>query len=110
MFKSNYGLELGYHTAYHANDLAIKDIHGDDDLSYYRLHWYVDVLKENNHGSYVILEVEEETNVFKRVFIANATCFNGFKFCHPILSLDDTFLKTKYKNTCLAAIAKDANR
>ncbi|KAF5175957.1 Zinc finger protein [Thalictrum thalictroides] len=95
MFKSDYGLKLGYHTAYHAKDLAIKDIHGDDDLFYYRLRWNVDVLKENNPGSYVILEVEEETNAFKRVFIAIAACLNGYKFCHPMLSLDDTFLEDK---------------
>ena len=50
------------------------------------------------------------TGRFKRLFVSFFGCINGFQFCRPLLFLDGTFLKGRYKGMLLAATAKDGNQ
>ena len=44
-----------------------------------------------------------------RMFICYSASASGFAFCHPLLSLDGTHLKTQYQGILLVATAVDAN-
>ena len=37
-------------------------------------------------------------------------CIEGFNYCRPLLFVDGTFLKGRYKGNILSATAKDGNQ
>ncbi|XP_028103247.1 uncharacterized protein LOC114302426 [Camellia sinensis] len=43
-------------------------------------------------------------------FFAFEACIHDFKYCQPVLILDETFLKGRHKGCLLAATAKDGNQ
>lgn len=56
------------------------------------------------------LEVYLETGKFQRIFISIAACIEGFKKgCRPLVELDGTHIKSKWRGAMLAAVGKDAN-
>ncbi|KAK9290183.1 hypothetical protein L1049_008349 [Liquidambar formosana] len=54
--------------------------------------------------------MDEDSKWFKRFFAYFYACIHGFKYCRPMLFVDGTFLKSKYKGQLLAATAKDGNQ
>ena len=48
-------------------------------------------------------------NKFQCLFLCHGTCTVGFTYCCPLLDLNETHLKSKYKGILLAATATDAN-
>lgn len=66
---------------------------------------YMELLERTNPGSRCSLEVEPETFRFCRIFVAIGGCINGFLRCRPLLCVDATFLKSKFKGTLMAATA-----
>ena len=52
---------------------------------------------------------EENGQRFRHVFICYGASASGFQYCRPILSLDGTHLKSKYKGVLLTATATDAH-
>ncbi|XP_060960604.1 uncharacterized protein LOC115710825 [Cannabis sativa] len=56
-----------------------------------------------------ITDIITEDNRFKYCFWSLAACRRGFKFCRPVISIDGTFLKTRFGGTMLVAVAYDAN-
>ncbi|CAL8169562.1 unnamed protein product [Prunus armeniaca] len=109
-FKKNYGLDISYHNAWYGKELAKKRVHGDESLSYKHLAWYVGAVLSSNPGSRCILECDPESSRFKRFFISFHACIEGFRFCRPLLFLDGTFIKNKYKGHLLAATGKNGNQ
>lgn len=105
-----YGFEVNYWTAWNVREIARRDVLGDDLSSYKRLSRFVEMIKETNPGSYCVLEVDENTRRFERLFVAFAASIQWFMFCRPVLCFDGTFLKGKYKGTLLVACGKDANQ
>ena len=69
-FRREFGVTLSYYFAYTGKSHAVKEVHGDDYASYQQLVSYINSIKESNPGSYDILEVDEATRKFQRVFIA----------------------------------------
>ncbi|KAL7194911.1 hypothetical protein ACSBR1_035174 [Camellia fascicularis] len=67
-------------------------------------------VKEHNSGSYINIEYDDHTHRFTRYFISFKACINGFTHCRPLLFLDATFLKGRFKGFLLAATAKDDNQ
>lgn len=47
--------------------------------------------------------------ILDRMFWALAQSIEGFKFCHPVLTMDGTFLTGRYKGTILTSVAVDVN-
>ncbi|KAB2599076.1 hypothetical protein D8674_009347 [Pyrus ussuriensis x Pyrus communis] len=68
-----------------------------------------DVNAYNNPESIFELEVVPESNRFLHLFITYDAWIKGFIFCHPILFIDDTFIKSKYKRTLLSCCEKNDN-
>ncbi|XP_028058703.1 uncharacterized protein LOC114262537 [Camellia sinensis] len=62
-----------------------------------------------NPGSYVNIDYDVSSQQFRCFFVSFAACISGFNSCRPLLFLDGTFLKGKYKGQLLAATAKDGN-
>ncbi|XP_020270877.1 uncharacterized protein LOC109846064 [Asparagus officinalis] len=61
---------------------------------------------ETNPGS--VFSIEQEERRFKRLFVSYGACIQGFlKGCRPLLFLDGTFLKDRYKGILLGATAYD---
>ncbi|XP_020415494.1 uncharacterized protein LOC109948013 [Prunus persica] len=108
--KENYGLDIPYHVAWYRKESATKDLHGDEELSYAHLPWYVDVLKASNVGSHCVLDCGEDGSRFQRIFICFKASIDGFLWCRPMLFIDGTFITNKYKGTLLGATAKNGNR
>ncbi|KAF5182296.1 Mudr family transposase [Thalictrum thalictroides] len=91
-------------------ELAIKEIHGNDTLSHHQLVWFAETSLKTNPGSRVVLESDPSTHKFERIFIAFEACISGFKYCRPMVALDGTFLKGKFKGCLLSATAKNGNQ
>lgn len=63
-----------------------------------------------NLGSRLVLDMDEDSKRFKRFFASFYACIHDFKYCRPMLFVDGTFLKSKYKSQLLAATTKDDNQ
>ncbi|OVA07378.1 hypothetical protein BVC80_985g4 [Macleaya cordata] len=109
-FKTYYGVDLEYYFAYAGRNLAMTEIYGDAAKFYSKLVWYTEALKKSNPGSHVVLEVDTKTRQFQRLFVAFKACIDGFNYFCPMLYLDGTFLKGKFKGCLLAATGKNANQ
>ncbi|CAN6586093.1 unnamed protein product [Malus baccata var. baccata] len=107
--KQFYGLDIDYSTAYFGKQMAVFELNGDDVDAYKFLPWYVESARSSNPGSVFELEVVPESNRFLRLFIAYNAWIKGFMFYHPMLFIDGTFIKSKYKGTLLSCCAKNGN-
>ena len=108
-FRREYNFNLSYYYAYSGKQLALKEIYGDDAMSYNDLNWYLEALQKCNPGSYVAMEVNPSTNQFERVCIGFSACLLGFKHCRPLIFLDAAALKGR-PGVLLAATAKNGNQ
>ncbi|CAL5390253.1 unnamed protein product [Camellia sinensis] len=109
ILKRDYGLDVSYHVVWLGVEKAKAGIHGDHSLSFDQLWWYSDAVMRYNPGSYVNIDYDASSQQFCRFFVSFAACISGFNACRPLLFLDGTFLKGKYKGQLLAATAKDGN-
>ncbi|GMQ06615.1 hypothetical protein CsSME_00051135 [Camellia sinensis var. sinensis] len=109
ILKRDYGLDVSYHVVWLGVEKAKAGIHGDHSLSFDQLRWYSDAVMRYNPGSYVNIDYDASSQQFCRFFVSFAACISGFNACRPLLFLDGTFLKGKYKGQLLAATAKDGN-
>lgn len=110
MFRSNYGFDLPYKKAWKALDKAKGMIYGDSTESFKLLKWYSDVAMEKNPGSHIVLDVVSASRRFRRLFVSFYASISGFNHCRPLLFVDGTFLKGKYKGVLLSATGKDGNQ
>ncbi|CAL9018268.1 unnamed protein product, partial [Prunus brigantina] len=108
--NENYGLDIPYRVAWYGKESATKDLHGDEELSYAHLPWYVDVLKASNVGSQCVLDCGEDGSRFQRIFICFKASIDGFRWCRPMVFIDGTFVTNKYKGTLLGATTKNGNK
>jgi transposase-like protein len=63
------------------------------------------------HYEYIPIpnEWRNGSEIFFHAFWCFSQCVEAFKHCHPMLSIDSTFLLGKYKGTLLVAISCDAD-
>jgi hypothetical protein len=108
-FKEIYGFQLTHKVAKNAKAKAKFQVYGDEDCSFDKLIWYKNELQKTNPGSYFDIELENGTNKFKRAMCAYNGSIEGFKNCIPVLYVDGTFGRSRYKGQILVAIGKDGN-
>ena len=70
---------------------------------------YLYMMKKVNPGTITHLELDE-SNKFKYLFIALGAAIKGFACMRKVISIDGTYLKTKYKGCLLVATAQDGDR
>ncbi|XP_073122054.1 uncharacterized protein [Henckelia pumila] len=108
--QRDFGVELEYRKVWKGKELAMHDVHGTDEGCYDRLRWYCAAVKKTNPGSVVECEIEPLTKKFKRLFICFLSCAVSFvSGCRPLIFLDGTHIKNKYKGCILVVVSKDAN-
>ncbi|XP_028083309.1 uncharacterized protein LOC114284574 [Camellia sinensis] len=108
--KKEYDLNVSYHIAWLGVEKARGEVYGDYHVSFDQLMWYTDAVMQYNPGSYVNLDFEQSTGRFKWFFISFKSCIDGFNHIRPLLFLDDTFLKGRFKGNLLAATGKDGKK
>ncbi|KAM6580540.1 hypothetical protein CsatA_004314 [Cannabis sativa] len=106
MFQE-YGIKMSYEKAWRCREKALMYSRGTPAAAYSQLPGYFYVLEQKNPGT--ITDIITEDNRFKYCFWSLAACRRGFKFCRPVISIDGTFLKTRFGGTMLVAVAYDAN-
>ncbi|KAL6531490.1 hypothetical protein OROMI_027853 [Orobanche minor] len=104
----DHGVHVTYRTALAGKNHAIKESYGDADKSFQLLPTYLYMLKELNPGSIVALQTCDD-GIFQFVFFALGACIRGFSSCRPVIVIDGTHLKGKYKGIMFIAATKDAN-
>ncbi|KAL7176792.1 hypothetical protein ACSBR2_030190 [Camellia fascicularis] len=108
--KKDYGLEISYRIAWLGVEKVRGEMFGAHSISFDQLRWYSNAVMVNNPGSYINIDYDEQNHQFERFFISFKACIDGFNHCRPLLFLDGTFLKGKFKGNLLAASAKDGNQ
>ena len=103
----DYGIQMSYLKAWRCREKALEYTRGTPEFSYMKLPAYLYMLQQKNPGTITDLYVEDER--FKYCFVSLGACRKGFTFCRPVISIDGTFLKTKYGGIMLVAVAYDAN-
>nr|GLL35967.1 uncharacterized protein LOC109167005 [Ipomoea trifida] len=77
--------------------------------SYNRLPWFCEKVQETNPGSVTRLMVNAEKR-FERLFVSFIAAIHGFQNgCRPLIFLEASNLRSKYKETLLTATAVDAD-
>ncbi|XP_028121256.1 uncharacterized protein LOC114318534 [Camellia sinensis] len=109
-FKLGYGLRVSYRQAWMGVEKANGDIFGDYLMSFDQLRWYIDVAKSCNLGTYIDFECDDDTKRFKRLFVPFHGSISGFDYYRPLLFLDGSFLKRRFKGNLLTATGKDGNQ
>ncbi|XP_060962153.1 uncharacterized protein LOC133032284 [Cannabis sativa] len=98
---------MSYEKAWRCREKAVMYKRGTPAESYRKLYGYFYMLEQKNPGT--ITDIVSKDNRFKYCFWSLDACRKGFKFFRPVISIDGTFLKTKYGGTLLVAVAYDAN-
>ncbi|XP_028114766.1 uncharacterized protein LOC114312683 [Camellia sinensis] len=109
ILKRDYGLDVSYHMVWLGVEKAKVVIHEDHSLSFHQLRWYSDIVMGYNPRSYVNIDYNASSQQFCRFFVSFVACISGYNSCWPLLFLDGTFLKGKYKGQLFAATTKDRN-
>ncbi|KAL7164194.1 hypothetical protein ACSBR2_040165 [Camellia fascicularis] len=107
--KKQYGIDVSYRVAWLRVDKAKGGLFGDFASSFDQLRWYLETGMRTNHGSVFELNVEESNGCFQRLFVAFHGCLYDFQFCRPLLFVDGTFLRGRYKGHLFVATSKDGN-
>ncbi|KAL7202607.1 hypothetical protein ACSBR1_034135 [Camellia fascicularis] len=105
--KKQYGIDVSYRVAWLGVDKARGGLFGDFTTSFDQLRWYLETAMRTNPESVFELDMDESSGCFRRLFVAFHGCLYGFQFCRPLLFVDGTFLKGRYKGHLLAATSKD---
>ncbi|MQL93962.1 hypothetical protein Taro_026614 [Colocasia esculenta] len=109
--RREYGICIPYHQAWWGKEVVVSSLYGDFRTSYHMLNWYNERALQTNLGSILSLEVDPETQRFKRFFICFEASAYGFEVgCRPMLFLDGTHIKQhRVQGVILAASALNGN-
>lgn len=104
-----YGIEVEYQLTLSARNQAISMVYGDPNKSFQLLPSYLYMVKKCNPDSIVDLETESDDR-FKYCFMAFGACVTAFRSCcRPVIVVDATHLKGKYKGVMFVAVTMDGN-
>src|SRR5579859_4498258 len=106
--RREHGLQIGYWTAWRAKEAAFANINGSHESVFSQLPQYCEDIIRSNPGSTAIVERTPD-DCFLRMFVSYAASGKGFAYCHAVLGLDGSHLKSRYQGVLLAATAVDAN-
>ncbi|KAK9273850.1 hypothetical protein L1049_018662 [Liquidambar formosana] len=109
-FKRKYGLDISYTNAWMSIKKEQNCLYSDNSESIDQLRWFIEESMRTNLGSKLFLDMDECSNRFKRFFASFYACIHGFTYCRPMLFVDGTFLKSRYRGQLLAVMAKNGNQ
>jgi transposase-like protein len=89
--------------------MGMKEIYGDEEAQYDLLLDYADEIRRRNHGSSFFVAIDENLR-FRRAYMCLEASRRGFlQGCRPVIFVDGTFIKTRYKGQLLTAVGMDPN-
>ncbi|KAL0533765.1 hypothetical protein IC582_027810 [Cucumis melo] len=107
--RQDYGINMRYEKAWRARENAYERVRGSPEESYNLLRRYGEALKFTNPGTIFHMELEDD-RFFKYLFMAVGACVRGFLNCiRPVIVMDGTFLKNKYRGQLIVAVCLDGN-
>ncbi|KAL4022875.1 hypothetical protein IC575_016621 [Cucumis melo] len=107
--RQDYGINMSYEKAWRARENAYERVRGSPEESYNLLRRYGEALKFTNPGTIFHMELEDD-RFFKYLFMAVGACVRGFLNCiRPVIVMDETFLKNKYRGQLIVAVCLDGN-
>ena len=107
--RQDYGINMSYEKAWRARENAYERVRGSPEESYNLLRRYGEALKLTNPGTIFQMELEDD-RFFKYLFMAVGACVRGFLNCiRPVIVMDGTFLKNKYRGQLIVAVCLDGN-
>ncbi|XP_075096395.1 uncharacterized protein LOC142174491 [Nicotiana tabacum] len=103
-----YGLDIGYHKAWRAIQLASALIRGTLKENYELLSSYLYLMRSKNPVTYTNIKIDDN-NRFLYMFYAYGTSIAGWNHYRPVIVVDATFLKSKFCGVLMISVSKDAN-
>ncbi|XP_019255153.1 PREDICTED: protein FAR1-RELATED SEQUENCE 4-like [Nicotiana attenuata] len=94
--------------AWHAIQKAVACIRGTPEENYQILPSYLHMMVRKNPGTYTSIKRDGQ-NRFAYMFFAHAASVAGWSYCRPVIAVDATFLKSKYRGVLFVVVSKDAN-
>nr|XP_009804059.1 PREDICTED: uncharacterized protein LOC104249347 [Nicotiana sylvestris]XP_016441588.1 PREDICTED: uncharacterized protein LOC107767182 [Nicotiana tabacum] len=103
-----HGLDIGYHKAWRTIQLTSALIRGTPEENYELLSSYLYMMTSKNSGTYTNIKIDDN-NRFLYMFYAYGSSISGWNHCRPVISVDATFLKSKFRDVLIISDSKDAN-
>jgi hypothetical protein len=89
--------------------MGMKEIYGDEEAQYDLLLDYADEIRRRNHGSSFFVAIDENSR-FRRAYMCLEASRRGFlQGCRPVIFIDGTFIKTRYRGQLLTTFGMDPN-
>lgn len=105
----DYGINLNYTQAWHAKEVAQKELHLLHEEACNQLPWLCEKIIETNPGSVATLTTSVDSKI-RRLFVSFHASLHGFQHgCRPLLFLDRIPLKANNNWKLLAAAAVDGD-
>nr|XP_009791172.1 PREDICTED: protein FAR1-RELATED SEQUENCE 4-like [Nicotiana sylvestris] len=101
-------LDIRYHKAWRAIQLASTLIRGTPEENYELLSSYLYMMRSKNPGTYTNIKIDDN-NRFLYMFYAYGSSISGWNHCRPVIVVDATFLKLKCCGVLMISVSKDAN-
>ncbi|XP_019266145.1 PREDICTED: uncharacterized protein LOC109243640 [Nicotiana attenuata] len=103
-----HGLDNGYHKAWRAIQLASALIRGTPKGNYELLSSYLYMMRSKNPGIYSNIKIDDNNRFFYMFYTYGSSIF-GWNHCRPVIDVDATFLKSKFRGVLIISVSKDAN-
>ncbi|XVF50727.1 hypothetical protein PTKIN_Ptkin04bG0125900 [Pterospermum kingtungense] len=106
--QPDHGLHICFNKTLKAKHHDFGMIYRDNDKSFQMLPSYLYMLERNNLGLQTKFQTDE--GKFQYIFVSLVASINGFRnCCRPVIVVDGTHLKGKYKGTMFVAASKDGD-
>ncbi|XP_070006532.1 uncharacterized protein [Nicotiana sylvestris] len=106
--KKIFGIDIGYHKTWRAIQKVVTCIRGTLEENYQIFHSYLHMMVRKNPETYTSIKRDEQ-NRFAYMFFAPAASVVGWSYCRPVIAVDATFLKSKYRGVLFVVVSNDAN-
>ena len=107
-FQNQYGVRISYEKAWRARESALNSLRGTPEESFRLLPLWCSMLEKNNPETLTRIETAVD-NSFLYFFMALGQSRAGFNKVRPVVAVDGTHLKGKYKGTLYVAACFDSN-
>ncbi|XP_073133879.1 uncharacterized protein [Henckelia pumila] len=107
--RREFGINLSYRKAWKSKDRALELIRGSPEDGYGNLASYCYILEKNNTETTTYIQIDQGDR-FLYFFLSLGPSIRSFhSSMRPVICVDGTFLKCKYKGTLIIATYQDAN-